>query len=55
MYGKFIQDIFGGFVAFFAGRLLGSEAESTVGPVGATVGPIGATVGPIGATVGPIG
>jgi hypothetical protein len=54
MYGKFIQDVFGGFVAVFS-HLLGSSAEATMGPVGATMGPVGATMGPVGATMGPVG
>ena len=33
MYGRFIQDFFGGFINLFAARFSGSEAESCIQPI----------------------
>jgi hypothetical protein len=47
MYGRFINDIFGGFINLFIGRLWSSEAESGVSPIASGVSPIASGVSPI--------
>jgi hypothetical protein len=55
VYGKFINDIFGGFFNLFASRIWGSEAESGITPIGSGITPIGSGITPIGSGITPIG
>ena len=54
MYGRFINDIFGGFFNLFAGRFWGSEAEAGSMPISAGSMPISAGSMPISAGSMPI-
>lgn len=54
MYGRFINDIFGGFVAIFGGRLFGSDVESGIAPISGGIAPISGGIAPISGGIAPI-